>query len=782
MVVALSTCLGPLARAQSNSGSSATVAIAIPAQPMGQALNELARQANLRLSFSPALVAGKTAPALSGSITARQALDRLLVGSGLVAVIDGSTVLVEAAPPVAAPVSVLPVVTVVGNVEAQPGDIPRPYAGGQVARGSRQGMLGNTDVFDTPFSTKAFTAELIQNQGARNLIDVAANDPSIRAAYSPATPLDQSSIRGFDVGRDAFLFDGLPGLAGYGSIAVQNYERVEVFKGPSAALSGASAQGSGVGGGFNLVPKRGTDVPVRSVTLSGSDKSLLGAHLDLGGRFGIDNAFGVRLNVSTENGELFNDSKRSLVAPLIALDYRGDTVRVVLDAGAVRYRSTAAFNFTSLLEGATLPAAPNPRTNSNAPWETITQEQVFGVLSAEWDFARDWTVYARHGRFHEDSPTHVYLNTTPLDSAGNFTITGSGSFLNDQDNAVTELGARGKLTLGSTTHRLAFSAVAYRDRLHNARYGGEDFQTPVAASIYTRPSVPDQFPGGIPDVPSIDYPPARLTSYAVADSVALLDDSLRLTLALRHQSIKAEPYAQSRVTPTAAVLYKLGGGISIYGNHAEALSQGDTAPDIASNAGQQLPPYVSKQQEFGVKWDRGTYGLTAAYFDIRKAFAFIDGSNVFRAAGQQRNKGLELETFGEPVRGLRVLGGVAWTDAKQSRTEGGATDGKRGLGVAEFTANLGAEADLTAVPGLTLTGRIVHTGAAYLDLGNTQQVPAWNRVDLGARYQTRIAGRQAAFRVGIDNLFDKTDWTTGGFGLISVAPPRIWRVSTTVGF
>lgn len=33
-----------------------------------------------------------------------------------------------------------------------------------------------------------------------------------------------------------------------------------------------------------------------------------------------------------------------------------------------------------------------------------------------------------------------------------------------------------------------------------------------------------------------------------------------------------------------AVLYKLGVGISIYSDYAQALSQGDTAPDISANA------------------------------------------------------------------------------------------------------------------------------------------------------------------------------------------------------
>lgn len=91
--------LGPIARAQAADGS--PVVVSITAQPLGQALNALAAQGNLQMAFPPALVAGKVAPAVSGTMTVRQALDRLLAGSGLVASINGSSVIIRAAAPAA---------------------------------------------------------------------------------------------------------------------------------------------------------------------------------------------------------------------------------------------------------------------------------------------------------------------------------------------------------------------------------------------------------------------------------------------------------------------------------------------------------------------------------------------------------------------------------------------------------------------------------------------------------------------------------------------------------
>ena len=51
--------------AQAQAPSAAPVQLSIAAQPLAQALNDLARQARLELIVQPALVAGRTAPAVA---------------------------------------------------------------------------------------------------------------------------------------------------------------------------------------------------------------------------------------------------------------------------------------------------------------------------------------------------------------------------------------------------------------------------------------------------------------------------------------------------------------------------------------------------------------------------------------------------------------------------------------------------------------------------------------------------------------------------------------------
>ena len=82
-------------------------------------------------------------------------------------------------------------ITVTGQAET--------YAGGQVTRSGRFGLLGNRDIFDTSFSISSYTAELIENQQARTVGDVVRNDASALSTDSGQGIRESIGIRGFDV-------------------------------------------------------------------------------------------------------------------------------------------------------------------------------------------------------------------------------------------------------------------------------------------------------------------------------------------------------------------------------------------------------------------------------------------------------------------------------------------------------------------------------------------------------------------------------------------------------
>ena len=130
----------------------------LPAGPLGAALNRIARDAGLALTADAQLVEGRNAAPVRGRFDAPEALRRALAGSGLELrqATGGVFTLREASRPAAqAPrlsdAATLGAVTVTASAESAPGDLLPAYAGGQVATGSRVGLLGPQSLMDTPF-------------------------------------------------------------------------------------------------------------------------------------------------------------------------------------------------------------------------------------------------------------------------------------------------------------------------------------------------------------------------------------------------------------------------------------------------------------------------------------------------------------------------------------------------------------------------------------------------------------------------------------------------------
>jgi iron complex outermembrane receptor protein len=224
--------------------------------------------------------------------------------------------------------------------------------------------------------------------------------------------------------------------------------------------------------------------------------------------------------------------------------------------------------------------------------------------------------------------------------------------------------------------------------------------------------------------------------------------------------------------------------VSLYANYIQALSQGPTAVAPASNAGTVFAPIKSKQYEVGAKTEFDGFGASIAYFEIKQPSGYINpANNLYGVDGEQRNRGVEINTYGEVARGVRLLGGVSFIDGKLTKTADGANDGNKAVGVPDTLFNLGAEWDLPYMPGLTLSTRYIYTSSQYYNPTNTQKIPSWDRVDIGLRYKTRVLDRDVTLRAGVENLFNKDYWAgaSTNYGLAR-GLPRTYLLSATVDF
>lgn len=373
------------AQAAEPAASTTSQEYAIPAGRLSDVLARFAATAGVQLVFDPQMLAGLNSSGLQGRYSVREGFDHLLTGSGyqLVSAGNGGYSLHQVMS-VGAAMTLAPV-TVTGSAISSPNELPPAYAGGQVARGGRLGILGNRDFMDTPFNQSNYTAELMQNQQARYVSDALSNDPSAQAT-NLSTGYDGINIRGFQVPStsSAFLFGGMQNVTPELPMA-EAFERIEVLKGPNALLNGST---DNVGGVFNLVPKRAGEEPLTQITTDYLSESQLGGHVDIGRRFGSNKQFGIRFNGVYRDGDTSIDHQsRKTQLATFGLDYRGERLRLEADVGSQRNDVHGARRVTTLNPGVPVPKAPDNSNNWFDPAEFTKLENHYGKFRANTTLA-----------------------------------------------------------------------------------------------------------------------------------------------------------------------------------------------------------------------------------------------------------------------------------------------------------------------------------------------------------------------------------------------------------
>lgn len=750
--------------------------------PLDAVLRATASTAQVPMTFTPDQTGGLVSDGLHGEYTAQEAFAAVLARSGLEAVRmpNGGFVLRRRPDPQGpgAPVATLPTTVVTAR---GPADLPETYAGGEVARGAHLGLLGNVDYMDTPFSVVSYTAQTVRDQQATSVAEVlTTSDSSVRASIGSANRYDALTIRGFRVENDEIALNGLYGLVPAYRINPDPVERIELLKGPGTFLNGMPPWGS-VGGGVNLVTKRADATPLTRVTTEYASDSRLGAHLDMGRRLGDDNEFGIRFNGAFRNGGTTIDGQTTQNGSgSLGLDYRKGGLRWSADVIYQDDWMRAAARGYNLAPGVRVPDAPNPRTNLAQSFDFSSARSLTALTRAEYDINSKVTVFGAIGGNRFDYNKREAPGATITDNAGDATST--SNYQQGKTRAVSgEIGIRAAVDTGPISHQLVLSG----NRYDQDTWFGQDSYASYATNIY-RPTRLATLGAPVSVSPESKSSESTMQSVAVADTLSTKDGVVQLTVGARRQNVNTRSfdgagnstgrYDQSATTPSAALVIRPTQAWSLYANYIEALSAGASPPADAANPNQVFAPFKSKQYEVGSKLDFGTFGATLGLFQIRQPQGIVDPvSKVFSLDGEQRNQGVELNGFGEITRGLRVLGGVTYLDARQRRTAGGENDGNHAIGAPNWQSNLEMQWDAPFLQGLTFMGRAIHSGKAYVSADNTQAVPAWTRFDAGGRYATRIAGKDVVFRATVTNLANKRYWEANPSGyLISGMPRTVW--------
>ncbi|MBJ2181029.1 TonB-dependent receptor [Pseudomonas veronii] len=778
----------PLSVAQAQEQQSAQFNFALAAKPLPQALSDFSRVTGLSVIYTDEAPYGLNAPAVSGPMSATQALQRLLGGSGFTfRQIDARTLALEPVPSDGA----LNLGATTISAVAEPADSTsyQPPPTSSVMR-SRSLLL------ETPQTVNVVPAQVLRDQQPRNLDDALANISGITQANTLGSTQDAVMLRGFGDNRNGSIMqDGMPVVQGRALNATA--ERVEVLKGPSSLLYGIQDPG----GVVNIVSKKpqllqSTSLTVRGSTF-GNGKNGSGGNLDTTGPIG-DSGLAYRLIVDHEDEDYWRNygtHRESLIAPSLA--WYGDTTQVVF---AYEHREfLSPFDRGTAIDPKTNHPLDIPATRRlDEPFNNMEGRSDLYRLEADHDLNDDWKAHVGYS-WNRETYDASQVRIASVNSNGTLTrsMDGTRGALTTDRFATASL--EGKVKLGGMQHDLVFGLDDEYRKIYRAELIR---QAQRSAFSYVNPVYGNDVQGttvSAKDSAQTDL--LRSDSLFFQDAIHLTDQWI-LVGGARYQMYdqyagKGVPFKANtdgngqKWVPRAGLVYRYTDELSFYGSYTESFKPNSTIAALNDGSVLQgdLQPEQSKAWELGTKLDiPGRITASAALFDITKRNVLVSetvsGETVYSVAGEVRSRGLELDASGQLSDRWSLIGSYAYTDAEVTKDP--ALQGKRLQNVAKHTGSLSAVYDVGSLLGgddLRVGAGARYVGQREGDAKNSFNLPGYTVADLFASYDTKIEGQKVKFQLNVKNLFDRTYYTSAASRVfVSMGDARQVSVSSTLEF
>ncbi|MGP3590721.1 TonB-dependent receptor [Vagococcus sp. WN89Y] len=653
------------------------------------------------------------------------------------------------------------------------------------------GNLGKRRVLDTPVSMQTVSSALITHQQLSSVKDVYRYLPSVQGdGARPQTRGMQGSV------VQNHLIDGMNAVSTTEYPADQ-FERIDVLDGLAGSLYGPANPA----GMFNLLSKRPTDVPLHRLTVGAGTGSGALTSLDFSGPLDNNDRVKYRLNLLNEEGRGYTHGSRNRRQYAgLGLDFQL-TDHTVLESNFsyYQYYEKGLPGTFALAKGTHFPAAVDPTNRKyGQSYAGHNDKTTTASLHVKHDFDGNWLLDVGVLRQIADRESTAVTNTL-TDNLGDYTTTSSSATASRFTINSYLANLTGHMDTGWLGHDVAVGMRGFVWKNYNPAQGGT--QTLGSASldnprVFAKPDYPDF---------TRRYHSASATQHAflLSDTLTftpqwslLLSGSENLLSVANYNKAgkQSSSASQSGASGSASLMYKPQENITLYTSWADSLQQGDTAPGGASNAGQILSPYRSKQIEIGAKYaPMQDLLLTAALFEAKRPFAWTRDSGEFAEGGTQKNRGLELMVDGRATPNLRLLGGAMWLDPRLHGTASSSTEDKQIVGLPRFTTSLLAIYTLRQLPGLDVDAGVRYTGRRATDNSNDSWVSGYTTFDAGSSYRTRLFSTDTTFRLSVTNLTNRHYWTNivpgalngyTGAGNASAQPgaPREARLSMQVDF
>ncbi|TDF79003.1 TonB-dependent siderophore receptor [Pseudomonas sp. H9] len=755
--------IGSLLLASAHSAAESLQRYDLPAGPLAVQLNRLASEAGIYIVGNGALSAGKTSPALQGEFTPAQALQRLLQGSGLVAVPTADNQY-QLQPGAEGDALQLDATSINANAQSAYGPVQ-----GYLASRASSATKSDTALMETPMSVSVITRDRLQAQGAQSISEGLSYTAGVHTNVSGNNPTDNTiMIRGFQqLNADAYT-DGLRNNnVGYYAPEPYGLERIEVLKGPASVMYGQGEPG----GIVNLVSKKPLFTAHREVGLSVGNHDRQQLSLDVGDVLDTQRTLSYRLVMLGRDADNEIDGiedDRQYIAPSLTWAPTEDT-SVTLLASYQKNTNLFTSNMAYSLFDGSNPNGRVPRHRSlNEPGfdqERSEQTNIGYELTHSFNEHLSFRQNFRYSHFH-GYQNQLFRNSGVIN--GN-TIARYYELRNyDSDNYTLDNQLIGKFdTLGVQHTVTAGGDYLSGDRSQFVQHG---------------------------DAPSINiYNPQRGVNIDTSRYTALFDtartdrqlglylqDQMRLgnwiaTLGARHDWARQDN--ENQITDTHQVIsdeatsaraafgYEFAAGLFPYISYSESFKLASGS----SYDGSPFEPETGKQYEVGIKYQppgSDNY-VTLAAFDLRRqnvATSDVDHPGYSVQQGEVTSRGVEIEGLLKPVQGMNVIAAYTYNDVEVTKDNpnfaGVSNKGKTPVRIPEHLASLWADYTLQTGPlaGLGAGIGVRYTGSTYGDAQNTFEVPSYTLVDAMLKYDfgkadASLEGVSAA--VNVKNVSDK---------------------------
>ncbi|UJB65676.1 TonB-dependent siderophore receptor [Acidovorax sp. YS12] len=747
--------------------------IAIAAQPLGDALNAWARQTGAQLAVPQHLVAGKAAPAVSGALRPREALERLLAGSGLHGVFEGPLVSIEPVPAAGRDEAVLAPVTVVAPAAQEVGDGP---VRGYVAKRSMAGTKTDTPLIETPQSISVVGAEEIDALKSQSLQDALGYVAGVSRFEGLSRVQDTIYLRGFQAqaGTGSVYRDGMKYTVNpfNGKQEIHGLERIEVLKGAASVLYGAA----GPGGIINMVSKRPTATPLHELSLELGSFGRKQVSGDFGGPLDQDGEWSYRLSFLQRDSDTFVDhvrDDRTFIAPALRWQPNAATSLTLL---ADYQKDKTNYVYWLPAQGTIFPTVhgtiPRNRFTGEPGYSKFDMERYSIGYLFEHAFNDQFTFRNSLRYFHANSDFPLVWVSGLADDQRTSAYRGGALRWERSSALVADTSLQYRGTHGGVQHTVLAGFDYTRPRNQSERYDRTadsiDYYNPVYGGPLGAPVRDDWW--------SYNADTRQLGLYAqdqmkIADRwVVLLGgryDHVRDNQSNLYTGEKSIDNEKSTAfTGRAGLVYLADNGLAPFAS----FSQSFEPTSGRDRLGARFDPSTGTQYEAGVRYQpQGADTLVSAsvYQLTRQNVAVDDPVDPAYSAqiGEVRSRGLELEARTRVGRNAQLIAAYAYTDARTTRASPlqPSQVGQRSPGIPFHQLSIWGDYDFGrfGMPGLKAGAGMRYQSQTKPNTGSFD-VPSFTVFDAMVGYTTgpwRLA-------LNITNLFDKTyvgSCTTGCF-------------------